>query len=332
MKNQINLLIVSVSLLALQAQAQIADAVGQVDESQQRRRVEQLTQLQPGDTAAESYAGEMSDVGPQTVIRYPSRRTWVQASADVLYYHTDNLFLLDNFRQGANVFLTTVEAALAPTDISAGGGELSPRVGYRHQWYSFGAFGGHVDGSTVDLDTFDFNAGTAFADVNWRRDGWTVGGGFDYTRLANTDSGAEFYSEYVTRWDAGYTWRISEKLSAGISYDGDYRWSCPSGTYLLAGREDMDRTDHALTASLSYALCSHAVLQPYYRFKYTDFTGSPDREDLLQTVGLGLFCPLNNWASVRFFCAYETRNVCGSSASDYCKFDIGGGVNVTFRF
>ena len=332
MKKKIILLLGCAMAAATQLSAQVADAIGQVDSSQQRRQLEQAA-LKPGDTAAESYPGEADDVGLQTIIRYPARHNWVQASADVLFYHTDNLFLLDHFTQEANVLLSTIEVDLTPPGTALAGGELFPRVGYRHQWYSFGAFGGHVDGSTVKLDTFDFNAGTAFADVNWRRNGWTLGGGFDYTRLAGTDSGDEFYSEYAARWNAGYSFNLCEKSAVSLGYDGDYRWSCPSGFYPLAGRDNLDRTDHSITTTLSYRLCSHAILQPYHRFKFTHFTGAPSRDDYLNTLGVGLYCPINQNIGVRFFTAWETRNVNGNNTTeDYRKFDIGGGVNLTFRF
>ena len=315
--------------------AQTADAIGQVDNSQQRRALERSADaaLKPGDTAPESYAGEASDVGPQTVIRYPQGRTWIQASTDVSYYRTDNYFQLKDFRQEADVLLSSIEVALAPTAFDVGGGELLPRIGYRHQWYDFGLLGGTIDGATTKLNEFDFNAGTAFADVNWRRAGWNFGGGVDYTRLVGTGSGDEFYSEWTPRWNASWSHPLCPKSSVTLGYDGDYRFSDPSGTYLLAGRYNLDRTDHALTAMLNFALCPHALLQPYYRFKYTHFTGSPDRDDYLHTLGLAVYCPLGQNAGIRFFTSWENRKVTGTdTADDYAKFDIGGGVNLTFRF
>jgi hypothetical protein len=257
----------------------------------------------------------------------------VQAGFDVIYYRTDNMFLLDDFKQEADVLVSTVEAAITPPSVTLGAGDLTTRAGYRHQWYSFGLFGGEVDGSAVELDTFDFNAGTAFADVAWQHGRWTHGLGFDYTRLAGTDSGDEFYSEAVLRWHVDYTLPLCPKSALTIRYDGDYRWADPSGYYLLAGRVDQDRADHTLTAALNYQLCKHALLQPYYRFKFTHFTGEPDREDYLHTLGLGVYCPINKVLGVRFFAAWEARSVSSDTlAQDYQKFDIGGGVNVTFRF
>lgn len=335
MKTKIILLLAAGLTLTSSLFAQVGDAIGQVDNSQQRRALERsaTATLQPGETAAEAYEGEQSDVGPQTVIRYPARHTWVQASADVIYYRTDNMFLLDDFRQEADVLVSTIEAVITPPSVTLAGGDLAARAGYRHQWYNYGLLGGEVDGSPTRLDTFDFNAGTAFADVAWQRGGWTHGIGFDYTRLTGTESGDEFYGEYVARWHVDYSLPLCPKSSLTFSYNGDYRWSDPSGAYLLAGRDNLDRTDHALTALLNFQLCRHALLQPYYRFKYTRFTSQPDRDDYLHTVGLGVYCPINKVFGVRFFAAWENRSVSGNTlAQDYEKFDIGGGLNVTFRF
>jgi hypothetical protein len=335
MKMKTLLLLAAGLALGSSLSAQVTDAIGQVDNSQQRRALERsaATNLQPGETAAESYEGEQSDVGPQTVIRYPARHNWLQAAGDVTYYRTDNLFLLDDFQQEADVLLSTVEAVITPPRVTLGGGELTTGAGYRHQWYSFGLLGGKVDGADVKLDTFDFNAGTAFADAVWQHGRWTHGIGFDHTRLNGTESGDEFYREYVLRWHTDYTLPLCPKSSLTISYDGDYRWTDPSGYYLLADRINQDRTDHALTALLNFQLCRQALLQPYYRFKFTHFTSRPDRDDYLHTLGLGVYCPINKGLGVRFFAAWETRSVCGSSfAEDYEKFDVGGGLNVTFRF
>ena len=320
--------------LAAQLRAQVVDAGSQTDNSQQRRQLEASarTALQPGDTAVESYAGETSDLGPQTVIRYPKRHDWVSASADLLYYHTDNMFLLDSFRQEANVLLTSVELDVTPPGWNYRGGEFSPRFGYRHQWYNFGAFGGDIMGSTTKLDTFDFHAGTAFGELNWQRGGWQVGGGFDYVRLVGTSSGDEYYSEYIARLDAGYTWRLCPKSTFTLRYDGDYRWSNPSGTYLLSGRSNFDRTDHALGATLNFTVCPHAIVQPYYRGKFTSFSRDPSREDLTHTLGLGVYLPVCQNFGVRLYTAWEMRDATGGKANDYTKTDLGGGVNVSFRF
>ena len=321
-------------LMAVRLSAQVVDVGSQTDSSAQRRQLEASARatLQPGDTAAESYAGEASDVGPQTVIRYPKRHNWVQASADLLYYHTDNMFLLDNFRQEANVLLSTVEINFTPPGWNYRGGEFFPRFGYRHQWYNFGAFGGDVMGSAVNLDTFDFHAGTAFGELNWQRGGWNLGGGFDYVRLVGTSSGDEFYSEYIARLNAGYTWRLCPKSTFTLRYDGDYRWSNPSGTYLLSGRSDFDRTDHALGATLNFTLCPRAVLQPYYRYKFTSFSRAPSRDDHTHTLGLGVYLPVCDNFGVRLYAAWEMRDGSGGSANDYTKTDLGAGVNVSFRF
>jgi len=74
--------------------AQMPNASQQVDSVQQRHQLDQAAQMMITTNAVpELYAGESSDVGPQSVLQTKPRRTYLEAFADAQYFYTDNMFL-----------------------------------------------------------------------------------------------------------------------------------------------------------------------------------------------------------------------------------------------
>jgi len=319
-------------LAVLEASAQVPGALDQVDSAQQRRAAEQAARASfaPEQPAPELFPMESSDIGPQSVLTTKPRKTLFEAVADAQYFYTDNMFLTEHNKQKAGVLLSTAQFALAPSAWEMGPCRFSPRIGYRAQWYDFGLDGARRDGSTVRLNEFDFNAQTAFADVQCSRGNWICGVGFDFTRLLTTDHYDEFYKEYVPRWSVQRLFPVCEKAAFSVGYEGDYRFSEANDFF----NDDFnDRTDHALFALCTMELCKYAVLQPFYRFKYTRFTTETDRQDYLHSVGVALYCFITPQLSLRAFAGYDWKRSDGRNAgSDYEKLDAGGGVNLTLRF
>jgi hypothetical protein len=316
------------------ASAQLPGAINQVDSAQQRRQMEEsMKTLTDGDNAPEFYAGESSDVGPQSVLSIKPRRTHFEAQADVQYFYTDNMFLLENPRQSAGVLLSTVQFALAPTAYEMGGGQFSPRLGYRHQWFDYGLGNATLDNTpSFELSEFNFNAQTAFIDGRWSRDNWIVQAGFDYTRLMDSSDYDDFYQEYVPRWGVQRLLPLSESSTLAVGYEGDYRFTDSTSLPPFLPSDMMDRMDHALFAACTVVLCEHAVVQPYYRFKYTHFTEGGDRDDYLHSVGLGVYGFITRNITVRAYVNYDARNSSEDLVPEYRQFNAGGGVNVTVRF
>ena len=315
-----------------EATSQTPGAVGQFDSAKQRQAAAQSarTSFQESEPAPELFPGESSDVGPQSVMRTQRRKTLFEAVADVQYFYTDNMFLTEDNKQETGVLLSTAQFALAPSAYELGPCRFSPRVGYRHQWYDFGLDGAKLNGSTLRLNEFDFNAQTAFAEVQWAHENWIGGVGFDFTRLLTTSHYDEFYKEYVPRWGVQRLFPLCEKAIVSLGYEGDYRFS-EGRTFF--DTDFNDRTDHALFTLATIELCRYALLQPYYRFKYTRFTAETDRQDYLHSLGVALYCFLTPQLSVRAFAGYDWRNSDGRDAgSDYNLLDAGGGLNFTLRF
>jgi hypothetical protein len=323
-------------LLAISLQqtaAQAPGAINQVDAAEQRRQMEEsIKVLTDGDTAPELYSAASCDGGPQTVLIIKPRRTHFEAQADVQYFHTDNMFLLEDTRQSVEALLSTVQLALAPTPYGLGDGLFSPRIGYRHQWFNYGLDGAKLDDSSLKLSDFDFNAQTAFIDGRWLRNNWMIQGGFDFIRLMDSSDYDDFHLEYVPRWGVQRLFPLSNSSTLSVGYEGDYRFTDATALPFFLPSDLMDRTDHALFAAWTLAVCRQAVVQPFYRFKYTRFTEGDSREDYLNTVGLGLYGQVTRNISLRAFVNYETRDSSESTTPEYHQFNAGGGVNLTVRF
>src|SRR3989442_1789117 len=139
MRQLIIILGASLAVGFYEAGAQVPGASRQVDAVQQRRQLEQTARsYETGESAPELYAGENADVGPQSILKFKPRKTWFEAMADAQYFHTDNMFLNQHDKIGADVLVSTAQFALAPTPYELGGGRFAPRFGYRHEWFNFG--------------------------------------------------------------------------------------------------------------------------------------------------------------------------------------------------
>lgn len=310
--------------------AQTPGAIDQVDANQQRRAQQAAAQdqIQADGTAPEIYPGESSDVGPQSVLSLKPRRTWVEGIVDSEYLHTDNVFLDHSFRQPSGVLISTAEIALAPSAFDVGGGQLTPRVGFSQQWYDF--FQDHHE--TVDLDNFDFNAQTIFTDARWTRNNWIFGAGFDYTRLMTTKGYSQFYAEYVPRWEAQRIFAFNPKNNLTLAYQGYYHFTDTSSSVFRQPQDSFyDRLDEALLATYNFYPCSHALVQPYYIFKYTHFTATIHRNDYLNSVGLAVYGFMCRSFSCRAFVGFDQRNS-SLTLAEYHQFSPGGGLNFNIRF
>src|SRR6266478_2878454 len=174
------ILIVFGASLALgfnRAAAQVPGAVRQTEAVEQRRQLEPAARsYEGGESAPELYPGESTDVGPQTIIKFKPRKTYFEAMADAQYFHTDNMFLTQHDKQGADALVSTAQFALAPASYELGGGRFAPRLGYRHEWFDFGLLSGkQIQAFDFQTQTFkqarlhdlDFNSQTIFTDGRW---------------------------------------------------------------------------------------------------------------------------------------------------------------------
>ena len=341
---QITLILFGLSLVLgfNRADGQVPGAVRQSEAVQQRRQIEQSARsYEGGESAPELYPGESTDVGPQTIIKFKPRKTYFEAMADVQYFHTDNMFLTQHDKQGADALVSTAQFALAPASYELGGGRFAPRLGYRHEWFNFGlasekriqAFDFQTQTfKQVRLHEFDFNAQTVFIDGRWMRDNWIVEAGFNYQRLLTWPHFDQFYRESVPRWGARRLFPLDETKAFTIGYEGDYRFTGTSRPAPSFSDDFNDRTDHSLFVTYTQSLCQPATVQPYYRFQYTRFTKGESRNDYLHSFGVALYCSFTRQISLRAFVGYDILDTTSVMVPDYKKLDAGGGLNLTIRF
>jgi hypothetical protein len=319
------------------ARAQIGGMVNQVGDAQTREQLNRNAQagLSESNSVPQLYEGETSDVGPQSVVQAKARHTLFEAYADAQFFYTDNVLLTERRKADTDVLVSTVEFALAPTPYAVGNGSLAPRLGYQHQWFDFGLGGAKLPGTPLEMRDLDFNAQTVFADALWMRGKWTFGGGLDATRLMQTDGYRQFYEELVPNWTARRTFPLNDQASFAVAYEGDYRVTRIEPQFLEFATSDAnDRTDHSLVLTYTQMLCKHAVLQPYYRMKYTHFTEFPNnaRNDHLNSMGAGLYLLVCPHFTVRTFVNYDILVSGNPRVENYHKLDAGAGIDATFRF
>ena len=319
----------TVGMSIASSEAQTPGAIDQVDTAQQRRALDQSADVryQSGDSLPDLYPGETDDVGPQSVLSVKRRRTLFEGVADSQYYYTDNVFLDHSSRIASGVLVSTAQLALAPTPYQLGGGEAAPRIGFREQWFNFFEYTGHGP----SLNTYDFNAQTAFLGEEWTfNNTWRFGVGFDYTRLLTGHDYRQFYAEYVPHWDVTHLTPIGRKEVLSIGYQGYYHFSDAFQFQILPENSFFNRLDQMLVANFSWALSDNLIIQPYDTFRYTHFTSTVHRDDYLNSVGISAYYFFNNYLSARVFTSFD-RRFSNVTQADYRMVNAGAGVNFTLR-
>lgn len=318
------------TLISIRAQAQTPGAIDQVNTTQQRRSLEDAAKLnfENGDTVPDLYPGESEDIGPQSVLLAKRRRTLFEGVADVQYYFTDNAFLDHSTRLNSGVLVSTAQFSIAPSPYALGPGESEPRIGFRQQWFNFFEY----SGVNPSLAHYDFNAQTAFLDEHWTyHNSWRFGVGFDYTRLLTSSAYRQFYSEYVPRWDVTYLLPITSNQTLSLGYQGYYHFTSAPQFQILPNSTFFNRLDEMAMVNYTIALSDNFIIQPYDAFRYTHFTSSVNRDDYLNSVGVGAYYFFNKYVSARLFTSFDKRfsNV---TQAEYHQFDAGAGLNLTVRF
>ena len=172
-------------------------------------------------SAPELYPGESDDVGPQSILATKPRPLLFDVSADAQYYFSDNALLDHDSRQSSGILISTIQAAFAPQAYSILGGQASPRIGVRQQWYNFLEY----KTEAPNLNSYDFITQTFFVDEHWTKNGWTLGGGMDATRLTSMQGNKQFYGEFQPRWEVSKLFEVTRKANLVLSYQGNIHFS-----------------------------------------------------------------------------------------------------------
>ncbi len=298
----------------------------------------------------ELYAGENDDVGPQVALAEKPSRLHLEAMLDSQYYHTSNLFLTEDAPsyglkvKGSDVLLTSVELAGATDPVVMGEGEFQPRFGYRQQWYDFN-YSDPNNYPYPDSNDLDFYAQTLFMEARYRyRKQWIFEGGFDWTQLSFTTGNSDFYSEVVPHLGVRRLISLDDTRVITAGYQLDYHATDAEQPYSNMPTNINDRTSHSVFVNYTQSFTPKLILQPYYRFKFTDYSHFTDfggqplpRKDYLNTMGASLTYYILPEISVRGFASYDVNDSTADDnrigrVVDYKKLDAGVGVNLNYRF
>jgi hypothetical protein len=285
--------------------------------------------------APELFAGELDDVGPQfLLVPAPAERGepttggkthWLEALADAQYLYTSNALLTEKGNSDTGLMIVTLQAAANLPTFDIAGRQIETKAGYRHQWWMYSL---HDSGS--GLNDFDFAVSTFFIQARHTLgENWVTGLGLDYNRLLSHDNEwTEFYTELVPSWFAERNFSFGEKAMLTAGLYGSYHWTHTDDPVSHIN----DRLDTALGITYSYALAPNFYVQPYYRIQWSHYTENSDRNDMYNSIGLGLTYSINEWSALRAFVGYENRNSTDPIVPDYGKWDTGAGITLSVKF
>jgi hypothetical protein len=251
----------------------------------------------------------------------------VQIDSQFLY--TSNTALEENGND-STLFVNTIYLAYAPDATPLWGGQLSPSIGYRHQFFNYGLMGSAPSAAAADFDSQAIVGQLQLRTTN----NWTFSTGLEYARLLDHDpsfsSYKEFYREWVPRYLATKFYYLSETRFFGMSYQGAYHITdSPRNT---ANTSAQDRLDQGLLAAYTHAFGPTWTVQPFTRAVYTHYTDQQGRDDFLVTVGGTVFYTINEWLTARAFVSYDVRETDIPTVPDYQKLDMGIALGVNKRF
>jgi len=308
--------------------------VQQFQNTQQARQFEApLPGQMLATNAPELYPGESTDVGPQRILRQNPRPNYFNVWLDSQVFYSDNA----NFAQGkfildSTVYVNTAQAAITPPDFKLGDGRLTLTAGGISQWYNYG---------NHQMSSLDFNAQTLFTSARYSWNNWQFSLGFSYTRLLEQEHYNQTYQEYLPVLAVQRIFPINEKLIVAVGNQLDYHFTdVPPHTIAInassGSSEINNRLDDITSLTLSWELARRLILQPSYRFQYSNYRYSTDqttdRNDYLNTFGITLAYYFNQNISLRTFFNYNIKQSDDPLTPAYHEYNggLGGTLNVSF--
>lgn len=299
----------------------------------------------------ELYAGESDDVGPQITLSAKPSGMHLEASGDVQYYHTSNLFLYEDptnpgiNKRSAGVQLATIDLAVTPNQSVLIEGDFQPRFGFRQQWYSFSRERDPALLPPGASRSLDFYTQTLFVEGRYRYDQqWIFSGGVEQTQLSMTKGENNIYSEIVPRWSAQRQIKLDNTRFLVMGYQGAYHATTVKGAVPPLDNVN-DRIDHGLFVNYTRAITPQFFVKPYFQYKHTRYShyigafGELSRHEDVHTFGLTGSYYFTPQVSLRAFASYEKNDSSAQGSPgapglvyDYQKVDAGIGLNVSHRF
>jgi hypothetical protein len=301
-------------------------------EQLQNQQLQQQLQTPPpalfaGTNAPELYTGENADVGPQRILRLNPRPLYFDVLLDSQVFYSDNAnYAQEPAAVGSAVFVNTAQATLTPPVFALGAGKAAVAVGLASQWYNYGH---------NQLENLDFDAETVFLSGKYTYGNWQIGAGINLTRLVSQENYNETYREFMPNLGVQRVIPVNEKMFFALGDLVDYHVTrVPS---VLGSLTDInDRLDNVASLTFTWQALPHLLVQPYYRFQYSyyqhDSTGTTDRNDYLQSLGLTAAYYFNQKVSVRAFYNYNRKQTSDPFTPAYLEMNGGVGLTLDIKF
>jgi hypothetical protein len=334
----------------------IEGAVQSINRPVGNEQVGTPTGITPSGGVSELYPGEAEDFGVQRLTTEKKYRKWMKASLDWQFGYTDNYLFQSSSIVVANagvqagkidttVMISTLDVALAPDTFDYWSGKMSPKIGYRHQWWNYGQL---ID-KTSDFNNFDFETQTFYGELPYGfLETWSVFIGADFTRLVTregttNDDYNEFYKQVGPKWGINKLFKLNDYNFISLGMDQQYLFTEVDEVSGLSNNLN-DRFNHTVTAAYTWTPLDRLYLTPYYRFTatyYPDFEVTngtagehEDRTDYLNSVGAIVAYQFNEYLSARVYISHDWKDTTyfrsgdTTTVQDYEKFD--GGLGGTF--
>jgi hypothetical protein len=286
-----------------------------------------LAGLNVATNAPELFPSEVTDTGPQQILRYTPRTKYFDVLLDSQLFYSDNA----NFAEGSAVigsavYVNTLQAVFTPPDLKIGSGKFAPAAGYIGQWYNY-------DNNL--MSSMDFYAQTFFLGGRYFIGNWQIGAGANFTRLLDQADYRNTYEEFLPALSINRVFKLHDRLLFVVGNQISYHFSTQPKTPGV--RTDInDRFDESVNLTLSWMIVNRLVLQPFYRFQFSNYRfntlQNSDRNDYLHSYGVTLSYNFSQNFSARTFFNANYKKSDDPFTPAYREMNEGLGVALNFKF
>lgn len=322
----------------------------------QVRQTEEMAKPQEDQEPKRLLAKPLSeDMGDVRIMATEPSEPCFFISVDTQAFYNSNVLYASSIGDtfGAWQIITTPEIAFAPTIQDEQYSMLSPRAGFRYQFFTY-AQAENPKGvyATTGPSALNFDVMNPYIGLGWQADDDLS---FDFSMQANIYEGSppgqlsgrdrssyvNFLNEYPLAWQASWFHVIEEIHSLAITARASYVWALPT---------NFSRTDNNLTVSWAIAPIREISMQFYASARLAKYTGlnptqqdnpgsnlgyfpNNDRLDIQQTYGASVTWTPVEYVSLRGFVSWtKSDSTQVQETGTYEALNAGTGLNLIYRF
>ena len=280
------------------------------------------------------------DMGDVKILGDEPIQPWFFVSVDTQAFYNSNVLYASSIDNtfGAWQIITTPEIGFAPTIQDETYKMLSPRAGFRYQFFTYAqAEPPKSVYATTGPSALNFDVMNPYASLDWRVDDDLS---FNFSVQASIYEGSgrdraaysNFLDEYPLAWQANWSHAIAEIHSLSLTARASYVWANPS---------NFSRTDNNLTVSWGIVPTQELSLQFYATARLAKYTGiqepgqfdNYDRLDIQQTYGASVTWTPVEYVSLRGFISWtKSDSTQVQETGTFEALNAGTGLNLIYRF